>query len=79
MAGRGFVHEVEPIVNDRIKVLRAGRWQEMYVPVNGDRRTAGISLAESFADAYAKEHNYKNPGYWAAMILNSRKKKGNKK
>ena len=28
--------------------------------------------------AYAKEHNYKNPGYWAAMILNSRRKKGNK-
>ncbi len=57
MAGRGFVNEVEPIVNERIKVLRAGRWQPMYVPVNGDRRTAGISLAESFADAYSKEHN----------------------
>ena len=27
----------------------------MYVPVNGDRPFSGISLAESFADAYAKE------------------------
>lgn len=57
MAGRGFKDEVEPIVNPRIKVLRNGRWWPMYVPVNPDRVTAGISLAESFADAYAKEHN----------------------
>lgn len=28
---------------------------------------------------YAREHVYKNPGYWASMILNSRKKKVNKK
>ena len=57
MAGRGFPSEVEPIVNDRLKVLRNGRWWPMYTPVNCDRKTAGISLAESFADAYSKEHN----------------------
>lgn len=57
MAGRGFVSEVEPIINERIKVLRNGRWQNMYVPVNCDRHFSGISLAESFADMYAKEKN----------------------
>ncbi len=57
MAGRGFVHEVSPIQNDRLFVLRNGRWRAMYVPVNPDRVTSGISLVESFADLYAKEHN----------------------
>lgn len=57
MAGRGFVHEVEPIENEKIFVLRNGRWWPMYVPVNPDRVTAGINLAESFADLYSKEKN----------------------
>ena len=57
MAGRGFANEVEPIQNDKIKVLRNGRWQPMYVPVNCDRPFSGVNLAESFADAYQKEHN----------------------
>lgn len=57
MAGRGFINEVEPIENTQLKVLRNGRWQKLYSPVNCDRRTSGISLAESFADAYQKEHN----------------------
>ena len=57
MAGRGFANEVEPIVNDKIKVLRNGRWWPMYVPVNPDRVTAGINLTESFADLYAKDKN----------------------
>ena len=56
MAGRGFPSEVEPIANKDILVLRNGRWWPMYVPVNPDRVTAGINLAESFADRYAKEH-----------------------
>lgn len=56
MAGRGFKDEVEKIRNPRIKVLRNGRWQNMYVPVNPDRPFSGVCLAESFADAYAKEH-----------------------
>ena len=55
MGGRGFANEVEPIRNDQIKVLRNGRWRPMYVPVNADRVTSGINLAESFADRYARE------------------------
>lgn len=56
-AGRGFKDEVAPIINNRIQVLRNGRWLPMYVPVNPDRSFSGISLAESFADLYAKEHD----------------------
>lgn len=56
-AGRGFANEVEPIINEKIKVLRNGRWWPMYVPVNPDRVTAGISLIESFADLYSKQKN----------------------
>lgn len=57
MAGRGIKEQVEPILNEKLFVLRNGRWQHMYVPVNPDRRTSGISLVESFADLYAKDHN----------------------
>ena len=57
MAGRGFKAEVETIVNEKLHVLRNGRWRAMYVPVNPDRATSGINLAESFADLYAKEHD----------------------
>ncbi len=56
MAGRGFRDDVSPILNDRLYVLRNGRWCSMHVPVNPDRPTSGISLVESFADLYAKEH-----------------------
>jgi len=56
MAGRGKKEDVEPIDNKELKVMRNGRWQNMYVPVNCDRAFSGISLAESFADAYQKEH-----------------------
>lgn len=57
MSGRGFPAEVEPIHNEKLFVLRNGRWQPMFVPVNPDRATAGTNLSESFADLYAKEHN----------------------
>lgn len=57
MAGRGFMNEVEPIINDKIKVLRNGRWQPMHMPVNCDRPVSGVCLAESFADAYARDHD----------------------
>ncbi len=57
MAGRGFVSEVAPIVNDKLFVLRNGRWRAMYVPVNPDRVKSGINLVESFADSYAKDHD----------------------
>ena len=57
MGGRGFVNEVEPIINDKLYVLRNGRWRALYHPVNPDRVTSGINLSESFADLYAKEHD----------------------
>ena len=57
MGGRGFKDEVEPIKNERLFVLRNGRWRAMYVPVNPDRVTSGINLVESFADLYAKDHD----------------------
>lgn len=55
MAGRGFKEEVEPISDDRLTVLRNGRWRKMYNPVNPDRATSGVCLAESFALSYAND------------------------
>lgn len=57
MAGRGFIHEVAPIKNKQLFVMRNGRWLGMFVPVNCDRSFSGISLAESFADTCAREYN----------------------
>jgi Carbohydrate esterase, sialic acid-specific acetylesterase len=54
MAGRGFLHEVDPIYNEKIKMLRNGQWQMMTEPINYDRPVAGVSLAASFADQYSK-------------------------
>ena len=55
MAGRGVPAEGEPICSDRLFVLRNGRFQKLYVPVNPDRRTSGTCLAESFAEAVSRE------------------------
>ncbi len=55
MGGRGFPNEVDIIDNERLLVLRNGRWRKMYVPVNPDRVTSGINLAESFVELYSKE------------------------
>ncbi|MDD4689863.1 MAG: sialate O-acetylesterase [Eubacteriales bacterium] len=56
MAGRGFINEAKEINTERIKILRNGRWQGMYRPINGDRGYSGVSLAESFAEKYANDH-----------------------
>ncbi|MPM94542.1 hypothetical protein SDC9_141688 [bioreactor metagenome] len=56
MAGRGFIHEVPPIYNERIQMLRNGRWQMMTEPINYDRPVSGISLAGSFADAWCRQN-----------------------
>lgn len=58
MAGRGFLADAEPLDTNggRLKVLRNGRWQIMYRPVNPDRPVSGTCLAESFAKAYSDEH-----------------------
>lgn len=52
MAGRGFINEVPPIYNERIQMLRNGRWQMMTEPINYDRGVSGVSLASSFAEAW---------------------------
>lgn len=54
MAGRGFKEDVKPIENNRLYVLRNGRWQPMDFPVNHDRSFSGVCLAESFADECSK-------------------------
>lgn len=58
MAGRGFLKDAEPLDTNggKLKVLRNGRWQKMYRPVNADRPFSGSCLAESFAKAYSDEH-----------------------
>ena len=60
MAGRGEFRDVEPIENPDCFMLRMGRWQQMYEPINPDRDIfkikyhSGISLAASFADELQK-------------------------
>ncbi|KHD37699.1 acetyl xylan esterase [Clostridium acetobutylicum] len=56
MAGRGFINEVPMIYNERIQMLRNGRWQMMTEPINYDRPVSGISLAGSFADAWSRKN-----------------------
>ena len=38
MAGRGYLHEVEPIKNENIYVLRNGRWVKMFTPLHWERK-----------------------------------------
>jgi len=59
MAGRGYLNEAIPVDNTNIRILRNGRWQKMFRPVNPDRRFSGVCLAESFAERYAATHNVK--------------------
>lgn len=65
-AGRGFLTEAEPLdtCDGRLKMLRNGRWQTMFRPVNPDRAFSGTSFAESFAKAYAEAH----PGVEVGII-----------
>ncbi len=57
MGGRGFAKEVEPLPSERVFVLRNGRWRAKYTPINPDRVTSGVNLAESFAVQYANDKN----------------------
>ena len=57
MAGRGRLSDTTPITDSRIKVLRNGRWQKIFTPVNPDRSFSGVCLAESFAKRYVDEHD----------------------
>lgn len=56
MAGRGYINEVPMICNERIQMLRNGRWQVMTEPINYDRPVAGVSLAGSFAAMWCMEN-----------------------
>jgi hypothetical protein len=58
-AGRGFLEEAEPLdtCGGRLKALRNGLWFNMFRPVNPDRHTSGVCLAESFAKEYALAHS----------------------
>ena len=56
MAGRGFAEEALPVDFTGISMLRNGRWQPIFRPINPDRPTAGVNLAESFAEAYAQKY-----------------------
>ncbi|MCM3706504.1 MULTISPECIES: sialate O-acetylesterase [Cytobacillus] len=56
MAGRGFLEDVPPIINENIQVLRNGRWQMLAEPINVDRHVAGVGPAASFAEAWTKDH-----------------------
>lgn len=56
MAGRGFLKDVPPIRDERIKMLRNGRWQVMTEPVNYDRPFAGVGLSASFALAWRRTY-----------------------
>ena len=57
MAGRGYLNEAREIDTSHIYTLRNGRWLKMFRPINPDRSFSGVSLAESFAEAYSKKHN----------------------
>ena len=65
-AGRGFLCEADPVDNcaGRLKILRNGLWVKMFRPVNPDRVTSGVCLAETFAKAYADRH----PGVEVGII-----------
>ncbi|QAT43791.1 sialate O-acetylesterase [Aminipila luticellarii] len=56
MAGRGFTNEVPPIYNERIMMLRNGRWQMMNEPIHFDRPVAGVGPAASFAEAWCEDN-----------------------
>jgi Carbohydrate esterase, sialic acid-specific acetylesterase len=56
MAGRGFIEDVPPIYNERINMLRNGRWQMMAEPLNFDRHVSGVGPAASFAQAWTEDH-----------------------
>jgi len=57
MAGRGRLNDVPPIANERLLMLRNGRWRPLAEPVNYDRPFSGTCLGTSFADEYSRRFN----------------------
>lgn len=62
MAGRGFLDDVPMICNEKIHMLRNGRWQMMTEPINNDRSVAGVSLAGFFAALWSAAHEGEDIG-----------------
>lgn len=62
MAGRGYLHEVTPIYNENIFMLRNGRWQMMTEPIHFDRSVAGVGPAASFAQAWCNANKNEQIG-----------------
>lgn len=62
MAGRGFINEVPMICNERIQMLKNGKWQMMTEPINYDRPISGVSLAGSFAAMWCMENKEEQIG-----------------
>lgn len=62
MAGRGFLNEVTPIYNERIFMLRNGRWQMMSEPIHFDRAVAGVGPEASFAQAWCNANEKEQIG-----------------
>ncbi len=59
MAGRGFLKEAVEVDTKGIYILRNGRWQGMFRPINPDRSSSGVNLAERFAEMYVAKHKEK--------------------
>lgn len=57
MAGRGFLSEAKEVDFSKVFMLRSGRWQAVFRPIHPDRKTAGVCLAETFAEAYVKKYD----------------------
>lgn len=62
MAGRGYLHEVTPIYNENIFMLRNGRWQMMTEPIHFDRSVAGVGPAASFVQAWCNANKNEQIG-----------------
>ncbi|WP_436953272.1 sialate O-acetylesterase [Staphylococcus shinii] len=63
MAGRGYLNDVSPILDERIMVLKNGRWQMMDEPIHSDRSVAGVGLAASFAKLWLDDHPDETIGF----------------
>ena len=61
MAGRGELSNLPKMDISRLYVMRNGRYQPLFRPVNPDRSFAGFNLAESFAEKYAKKYGVDVP------------------
>ena len=57
MAGRGYLKDAIEVDCSRLFTFRNCRWQKLFRPIDPDRPTSGVSLAERFAELYAQAHN----------------------